>query len=537
MNLPADYVPSLRLAADSSGDVSTDELIALAESDDPAERHDARVRLFDGPPIDLNNQQAPPLPADLIPGVVGEMIEAVAEATETPRELAVVFAIGTLGAIGQSRFRVRVEANYFEPLCPWLISPMEPGNRKTAVMSAMTNPLARFEFEMRREMADDIAAAEAKQKTLKARVDHLQGRAAKVDDDAEFDELQEKITEARGKMGDVPQPPRYWCEDTTPEKLGTLMADNGEAMSLISDEGGLFENFGGRYSNNVPNLDLLLKAHSGSPIRVDRGTRPSVAMNRPKLTVALAPQPHVMHGLIGKPGFKGRGLLDRFLYLLPTSRLGYRSLQPKSVPDELSERYERLLRDLASVELEKHDEMEREHLLRLDDEAYATWKAFQREVEQMLRPDAELGQLQGWGSKLPGGVARIASLLHLAEQGSHAVHDRVITNDAMTSAVTLGRLFITHARIAFDAMGGRHELECARDLWRVITGLRQDSFTARDAWNPLRGTYKTTREAEPGFALLIDHNLIYERDADAFRTRGRPSRVFYVHPEVAEDWQ
>jgi hypothetical protein len=64
----------------------------------------------------------------------------------------------------------------------------------------------------------------------------------------------------------------------------------------------------------------VLKAYSGDPERLDRGSRPPVYLRSPRLSIGLSPQPDVLRGLAAKPGFRGRGLLGRFLYLLTPRR-------------------------------------------------------------------------------------------------------------------------------------------------------------------------------------------------------------------------
>jgi hypothetical protein len=57
---------------------------------------------------------------------------------------------------------------------------------------------------------------------------------------------------------------------------------------------------------------------------VDRVNRPAEYVKQPAVTVALTMQPDVLAGLMDTPGFRGRGLLGRFLYASPTSLLGRR---------------------------------------------------------------------------------------------------------------------------------------------------------------------------------------------------------------------
>ena len=62
-------------------------------------------------------------------------------------------------------------------------------------------------------------------------------------------------------------------------------------------------------------------------------------IERPCLTIGLAVQPEVLQGLAGRPGFRGRGLLARFLYSLPESLVGRRQAGAPAVPPAVADRY------------------------------------------------------------------------------------------------------------------------------------------------------------------------------------------------------
>jgi putative DNA primase/helicase len=97
----------------------------------------------------------------------------------------------------------------------------------------------------------------------------------------------------------TPEPltvPRLFTDDTTPEKLANLLLVNQERMAVISDEGGTFEVLSGLYSNGKSNVNTYLKAHSGTPVRVDRQLG-SVILDKPALSFGLAVHPDVISGL------------------------------------------------------------------------------------------------------------------------------------------------------------------------------------------------------------------------------------------------
>ena len=105
-------------------------------------------------------------------------------------------------------------------------------------------------------------------------------------------------------------------------------------IALLSPEGDVFDQMAGRYNQQVgPNLGVYLKGHAGDLLKVDRRGRPPEYVERPCLTIGLSIQPEVLQGLASRPGFRGRGLLARFLYSLPQSLVGHRQPGPHPSPD------------------------------------------------------------------------------------------------------------------------------------------------------------------------------------------------------------
>src|SRR5258708_3903530 len=82
-------------------------------------------------PISLDVPILPPLPREIFPHWAESFIDAVADATETPRELAAMMELGTIVTALQRKFMVQVEPGYVEPLNLWLTPALPSGNRKT----------------------------------------------------------------------------------------------------------------------------------------------------------------------------------------------------------------------------------------------------------------------------------------------------------------------------------------------------------------------------------------------------------------------
>lgn len=490
-------------------------------------------------PIPLDNPKPPALPDDIFDGWLGDFIDAVSLANETPPELAAAFALAAVSAVCQRRFRVRIEQGVFEPVNVWPLCALPPGNRKTAVMLAAAAPLARWEEQKAAELAPLIEQAKSERKTLEARITRLRGDASKANGE-NFDRLKAELAELEGELPEVPSAPQLFAQDVTPEHTGTMLSDNGERLAIFSDEAGVFDVMAGRYSNGVPNLDVYLQSHAGSFVRVNRGSRPAVNLKHPALTIGISPQPDVLRGLTANKGFRGRGLLARFLYFVPPSRLGYRTGKTVPLPEHVVAAYQGAVMALADVPAGRDGDREIPHVLSLSPEALSLWRNFWHEVEVMMRDGGRLEHVTDWGGKLPGAVARVAGLLHCAAYTSCVTEVRTIEADTMGRAVRLGRFLIEHALVAFDAMGADAAMEAARDLWKAVEKNRQPRFTARDAWHPLRSKYKRMDAAEPGFDVLIDHGYVaepHQADDGTPRKRGRPpSRMFLVNPALTEGW-
>lgn len=280
-------------------------------------------------PVPFRRRNTPTIPADLLPGFLGDMTSATAVATETPMELAAMLGLAVVAASVAKKVIVCPEPGYTEPVNIYTAVAMESGNRKTAVLNAMTRPFIDWEMSEARRLKPEISRIASERKTQEARIESLRKQAAKS---SNYHELMAQVAEMELSLPQVPIAPRLWTQDVTPERLGALMAEQGERIALLSDEGGIFDVLAGRYSKGVPNLDLFLQAHAGAAVRVDRGSRPPVMLRNPALTVAISPQPDVLESLSDKPGFRGRGLIARILYGLPASPIGFASSSPPRAP-------------------------------------------------------------------------------------------------------------------------------------------------------------------------------------------------------------
>ena len=93
-------------------------------------------------------------------------------------------------------------------------------------------------------------------------------------------------------------------------------------------------------------MDLWLKGHSGDPLRVDRKSRAPEYIPKPALSLGLMIQPQVLHSIAANRDFRGRGLLARFLYCLPVSKVGRRKTPAPPVDAAIAENYTAAMAEL-----------------------------------------------------------------------------------------------------------------------------------------------------------------------------------------------
>ena len=158
----------------------------------------------------------------------------------------------------------------------------------------------------------------------------------------------ERCTEARRAIDaiDVPELPRLVADDVTPEAVASLLAECG-GPSLSSAPRAACSISSLAANGNIPNMDVWLKGHSGDMIRVDRKGRAPEYIRKPAMTLGLMIQPDVLKSIAAQPSFRGRGLIARFLYTMPVSKVGNRKTNADAVSDAVLKAYDTVIRGLA----------------------------------------------------------------------------------------------------------------------------------------------------------------------------------------------
>ncbi|MEQ4209643.1 YfjI family protein [Actinopolymorpha sp. B9G3] len=477
------------------------------------------------PPIPLTGRrQLPPFPVEVLPGWVADQVAAVAEFTQTPPDLAGCVALATLSTAAGGKAEVVVRGFWREPVNIFTVVALPPGARKSPVFTAMTEPLLLAERALAEKTRPQIIEAELAASTARALADRAAAAAAKADAANRAQAMAEASDAAMtARTIEVPVMPTLVADDITPEAAAGLLAEQGGRLAVLSDEGGIFATLAGRYSG-IPNLEVFLKGHAGTMLRVHRRGRDPELVDNPALTLGLAVQPDVLHDIAQMPGFRGRGLLARILFSVPENTVGRRRIGTAPVPEQVAHAY---THNLQSLVLTLADLRERA-LLPLTDTASEAVLALEADVEPKLAPTAAWAHVVDWGSKYVGAIIRLAGLLHLADHLRDG-YQQPITAAIIHRAATLGRYYADHALAAFDAMGADPLIEDARVILDWLQRHKPDRLTKRELFTALpRPRFKRVTELDPVLDLLDQHGYL-RRLPDPPRTGpGRPGSPEYL---------
>ena len=470
----------------------------------------------------------PGFPVDALPEPFASMVDHLAEFTQTAPGMAGTSALSMLAAAAGGRCEVEVRAGWREPLNLFTCTVAEPGERKSAVQAEMSAPLLDAERDLVDQARPAIAEAETTRAIAAKAADQAKAKAGNAEGDQRDKLTGDAISAAMmAEAIVVPVLPRIVADDVTPEAAGSLLAEQSGRLALVSAEGGIFDVIAGRYSGNVPNLDVFLKGHAGDQLKVDRKGRPPEYVPRPALTLGLMVQPAVLTAIGQHRSFRGRGLLARFLYAIPPSKVGARKVDPDGVPDEVRADYHDTTRALALTLAEWTDPA----TITLTPDARRVLLDLARQTEPRLAPDGDLAHLRDWGSKLVGATARLAGLLHLAAYPDDGWR-RAVEPATVERAVTLAHYYTAHALAAFDEMRADPAVADAEYLLGVIRRHGFVDVSRRELHVAAsRSRFPTADTLDAPVELLVEHGWLAPMAAEEPTGPGRPpSPRWAVHP-------
>ncbi|MFE0460490.1 YfjI family protein [Kitasatospora sp. NPDC058965] len=502
-----------------------EEWTALVPPTDPATAWDAPI------PLD-SSATLPTFPTEALPNWVRRQVEAVAEFTQTPPDMAATMALAALATAAGGRVHAEIRPGWREQTNLYLVCAMPPASRKSDVFAAMTDPVYRIEDDMKAAARSRIIEAQAAKDAAEAEVDALMARARKPGENIDRTAIAIEIASARMLAEEIKVPPiprLTVSDDITPESL-TQQLSVHRCLAALSPEGDLFDVIAGRYSSK-PNLGVFLKGHKGERLQPDRISREQSTVDKPALTIGVTPQPAVLQDLGSVPGARDRGLLARFLYALPPSNLGYRRTRTAPIPEAVANTYESRL----SLLVHTLTALPEPVTVPLTPAADLEVEKLQDRLELQLRPEQPLSHIKEWAGKLVGHTVRIAALLHLADRVS-TDWGQPVEADAVTRAAKIADYYTAHTLAVFDLIAADPATDDAQAILDWLRRPKQDGthrqqIKAYDAVACSR-RFKKVADVEPALRLLEQHGYLRNQTTTSAGRGRQASPTFHVHPQL-----
>ena len=440
----------------------------------------------------INRTELPEFPVDALPPVLKEFVRCEAEATQTPPDLAGMLCLAVGAASVARNVRIQLTAGYSEPLNLYVGVVMAPANRKSAVIEDVTHPITERERELQKESKEEIARATSRHEAAQLRIEGVKAQLRKTDLtperrlelEAEFETLSVESEQTL-----IPPFPKLITDNCTTERVASLLGEQKGRIAVFSAEGTVFEIVMGRYSKGQRDFDIFLKGHAGDTVRYDRQGREPILVDKAAITIGITLQPSVLQTLGECQELRGKGLIARFAFVVPSDFIGRREVDPAPVPPAVCETYRRTVRAMLNIapviDLETGETTPR--WLKLSPEANQLRLDFARQHEKKLPVGSELNSIQDWAGKLPGLISRIAGIFHLAIHAETASPWAVeVSGETYANAIRMGEYLVGHALAAYQMLEDDPVRTLAADIieWARKKGLLKAN--RRDIFNVFR---------------------------------------------------
>lgn len=480
-------------------------------------------------PVLTRAPHLPDFPASLLPSPYREFASALAQSTEVPEALCILSILSIVSTASTKKFVVVPRPDWQESINIYVLVALPPANNKSQILNRCLKPIVFWEFREQRQIEPQRLKAISAKKNHEARIASFRLKLGKEQDPNKLSILKSDILNEEQQLNAlvVPAVPKLFVNDVTPESLSAQLVEQGGRLGIISDEGGFFENIAGLYTGGKANNDVVLKGIDGGNVRIDRKDR-SITIC-PYLTIAIVAQPQILKNMGERKALQGKGIQERFLYCIPPSKLGNRTLKGPPIPPAAESAYSAAVEQLLDIKLPVDDNgICHPKLLYLTPAAEAAWNQWRLEIEPMLGPDGELAPCLGWGGKLAGYTLRLAGLLELMEHGPKA-HE--VGRLAMDNAIIMAKLLIPHTLAAFGLMGQNPAQDLAERIIERLRRLGQSEVTRTKLLRMLGGGYQDVKRLNEALEILTAREIICLYDVTTTPGK-RTTRIYRVNPAL-----
>ena len=456
-----------------------------------------------------------PFPMNSLPDVLKDYITEISRNIQVYPEMCILPALSVLSMCVQGKAEIRNPGGgNTETLNLYTLTIAEPGERKSGVFKALTSPVYSFQREENQRREPLMREYNIKKSLLTKQLETVsKGKNCNP-------ERAMEISEELDSLEPV-YPLTLNVTDTTPEALASELIKNNERISILSDEGGIFDILSGLYSSGTPNIDLFLKSYDGSPYNVIRRTQHSINLENPLITFGIMAQTEPFRRAMSNPQFSGRGLVHRFMFAFPESRTGTRTFHSEPVSDKTKQAYKQLIYRLLSMKTPAQIPV-----IKCDREAYNLFKDYHDSIERKFHEGNMFEDLKEWGNKQVGRAFKIAGILHLCEHQT----DELLNGDTAFKAINIAVWAEEQALKAFGEYADNEDDKLVKYVLNKIKKNKASKLSKRDIYRMCRGKMKSPEELDEPLEILSDMGYIREINTEYTGTGRKPSPEYKINP-------
>lgn len=449
-------------------------------------------------------------PTSVLPPSIARLVKSASQSLLVPPEFLGVPLLVLAGAAIGNAWEIELKAGWREGPNLYAAIVADPGAKKTPALKIAMRPIYEIQKRLHRDYRDRREAYE------------------------EEKALWEKTP--KKERGSPPEEPEYrhvYTTDATTEALAEMLVGS-KGMALVRDElVGWVRSMdvyhaGGKGADRQHYLSMWSRA----PIKIDRKSRPDpIIVERPCLSVVGGIQPDILPDLVEHEA-RDDGFIDRLLFAYPD--LGGDRWTDDGVDEAamvLVEGLYGILYDLEGATMPSGDVVPR--VARLDGAAKTLWRQWYDTHAVEYRDEKLASSLKGTWAKLPGQLARLTLILHVAWAADANEEVRAqIPEATLAAGADLIEFFKEHARAALaEVRTPRSTLE-----ERILRGLKERGacLTRTIHREIVKGGVKADR-LKAALERLLEDGKVAVRDAPTTSKGGRPGQLWEAIEETVKN--
>jgi len=476
----------------------------------------------------------------LLPEILRPWIDDIAERMQCPADFPAVASIIALAGIVGRKIGIRPKQRDAWQVTPnlWGVVIGRPGMMKSHAIMEPLNVLKRFEVEAKKSykkaMRDHQAVAMVA--AAKKRAGHSALLKAVKDGEGDLDKIAEEIVTEDGGADEEPVRHRYLLNDSTVEKLGEILNQNPNGVTVYRDElVGLLKSLDkdGQDSSRAFYLEAWNGDGRHTVDRIGRGTI-DIESTTVSIIGGVTPGPLSEYLRTAVEGGLGDdGLMQRFqLAVWPDSPNSWRNVdrwpdtEAKTAAFEMYQRLKSL--DPADVGAES-DSNEEIPFLRFNADAQGQFNDWRAGLEHRLLAEDDHPAISSHLAKYRSLIPSLALLFHLSDPPAAG---EGVSSRSVEMAIHWGRYLESHARRIYGhAISGK--VTAAKAVARKIRdGSLQDGFVLREVYRPGWSQLTSRDNAAAAVEMLTDLDWLQE---ERLPTGGRDRTRYRIHPGILSD--